>query len=112
MVKNNDVEKSAKNAHDDLPLLLQRKCHKLCMAIEAAINKKAVQLIKEKSPYLKNIKEIIYCNAKQKSIKHLQKLSRQLPSDMKKCDKICIYIKKVYIKTNKKTKVCFYGQIG
>ena len=45
MVRNNDVEKSAKNAHEDLPLLLQRKCHKLCMAIEAAINKNAVQLI-------------------------------------------------------------------
>jgi hypothetical protein len=45
MVRKREVENNAKNAHDDLPLLLQRKCHKLCMAIEAAIRKNAVQLI-------------------------------------------------------------------
>ena len=45
MVKNSELENKAKNAIEGRPLLLQRKCHKLCSKIEDKINIKAVILI-------------------------------------------------------------------
>ena len=47
MVKKSELENRAKNAIEGRPLLLQRKCHKLCIKIEDNINTKAVILIKK-----------------------------------------------------------------
>ena len=42
-----DVENRAKNAIEALPLLLQRKCHKLCIRMERKIRLKARSVIKK-----------------------------------------------------------------
>ena len=52
MVRNNDEENNAKNSIEDLPLLLQRKCHRLCIAMELAIKPNAIRFIGEESPCL------------------------------------------------------------
>ena len=44
-VRKSDVENSAKNAMDDLPLLLHKKCHKLCNNNEMNMRMNAVKVI-------------------------------------------------------------------
>jgi hypothetical protein len=59
IVINNEVENTAKNAIDGLPLLLHKKCHKLCINIEARIKYNAILDIR-KTPmvlYKMNVKQ-------------------------------------------------------
>ena len=47
MVIKSEVENSAKNAIEAFPLLLHRKCHKLCIRMERKIRLKARSVIKK-----------------------------------------------------------------